>query len=41
MYQLRETNALVEEFMLLANIEVAKQTVWAGSVNTIKIEIFH
>jgi exosome complex exonuclease DIS3/RRP44 len=25
MYQLRETNALVEEFMLLANIEVAKQ----------------
>ena len=26
MYSLKESNALVEEFMLLANITVAKQT---------------
>lgn len=25
MYQLRETNSMVEEFMLLANISVAKK----------------
>lgn len=37
MYALKETNALVEEFMLLANITVGKKILrWVHNVATVK-----